>query len=101
MAMGHKAWDAFRTAFDARKPLTIRGNSLSAHVGAAQSTGRLSGAELDAYREARNNDKIDYTVMSYGTPIAWVLIGGDVIIPATSYSRTTTAQQNFCRAWLR
>ncbi|MEV4642754.1 hypothetical protein AB0J80_35965 [Actinoplanes sp. NPDC049548] len=38
-----------------------------------------------------------YVVSSYGTPIAWVTQGGDVVIPEVTYSPTTTRHQKIAR----
>jgi hypothetical protein len=39
-----------------------------------------------------------YTVISYRTPIAWVLESGEVVIPDAKYSRTTTGHQGLLYA---
>jgi hypothetical protein len=44
-----------------------------------------------------------YIVRSYQTPIAWVITGESgplAIVPAVTYSATTTKHQSICRAWL-
>jgi hypothetical protein len=38
--------------------------------------------------------RIIYTVLSYATPIAWVLENGAIRIPDSKYSRTTTGHQS-------
>lgn len=48
----------------------------------------------------RTKDQIVYVVLSYETPIAWVLVGGEVVIPDVTYSVTTSRHQNRVRAVL-
>ncbi|MCT9080480.1 hypothetical protein [Streptomyces fulvoviolaceus] len=49
-------------------------------------------------RYRADGDEITYTVLSYGTPIAWVLRSGEVVIPDVKYSRTTTDHQGLLYA---
>jgi hypothetical protein len=42
----------------------------------------------------RDEPYIIYTVLSYDTPIAWVLETGEVRIPPVKYSRTTSGHQS-------
>ena len=63
-------------------------------------TGRLPKEWVDAYRSDRENPGISYVVYSYSTPIAWVRVDGERIIPDVGYSVTTTRHQGLCRAWL-
>ena len=60
--------------------------------------GRLSAADRVLFYE---DERHQYVVWSYATPIAWVTASGRVIIPDAKYSATTTRYQNKCRAWLR
>ncbi len=70
--------------------------AIAAHAG----LGQLPTEYVDSYRKAAGDGEILYTVLSYQTPIAWVLVGGEVIIPDTRYSVTTTHHQTLCRAYL-
>lgn len=54
------------------------------------STGRLS----QAWVQRMIADDPTYVVISYGTPIAWVPATGGAVIPAESYSTTTSAHQS-------
>ncbi len=49
-------------------------------------------------RYRADGDGVTYTVLSYRTPIAWVLRSGEVIIPDVKYSRTTTGHQTLLYA---
>lgn len=49
-------------------------------------------------RYRADGDEITYTVLSYQTPIAWVLRSGEVVIPDVKYSRTTTGHQGLLYA---
>lgn len=98
MATHGKTRDRVIAALEARKPFTTSG-SLSAEEGATYSTGRMS--DTDAREYDADRDSITYTVMSYGTPIAWVLTDGSVKIPDATYSRTTGQQITLVRAHLR
>lgn len=74
------------------------GGAFSAVLGTPYSTGRLQGEHYDQYKTDR--DHIVYTVMSYATPIAWVVKrDGETrtVIPNVTYSRTTSTHQNLCR----
>lgn len=61
----------------------------------------------DRYRADANraDGRIVYTVMSYETPIAWVVLGEhgiplDVVIPKVFYSKMTSKAQACCRKYL-
>ncbi|MEU0924556.1 hypothetical protein [Streptomyces malaysiensis] len=45
-----------------------------------------------------DGDEIIYTVLSYRTPIAWVLRCGAVVIPDVKYSQTTSGHQSMLYA---
>jgi hypothetical protein len=72
--------------------------SLSGHTADRQSyfskgiLPRDRHAGLDAQAE-----QIDFIVYSYGTPIAWHLIGGEWIVPAVNYSATSGRHQSQVR----
>lgn len=55
----------------------------------------LAGGDRDAVKDAPR-----YIVSSYGMPVAWVTIGGDVVIPSVTHSRTTARHQRMARAAL-
>jgi hypothetical protein len=77
-------------------PFKRSGFAMVGHDGAVSETGRLAEDYVKLYRNA----SILYTVTSYATPIAWVTVTGDVIIPDDSYSMTTSHHQSLCRAYL-
>jgi len=58
--------------------------------------GQLPPVWAERYRADEPN--VVYTVMSYRTPIAWVLTSGEVVIPDVKYSRTTTGHQGLLYA---
>ena len=55
-------------------------------------SGRLNQAEAEAYWQARA-EGIAYIVVSYTTPIAWVVRGGRVHIVDQKFSVTSTRHQ--------
>lgn len=55
------------------------------------SSGRLQGADLDKFREDR--DDITYVVWSYATPIAWETYDGRTHKVAQRFSVTTSKHQ--------
>ncbi|WP_282795221.1 hypothetical protein [Streptomyces sp. CC224B] len=57
---------------------------------------RLPARWREQYSAER--EQITYTVLSYRTPIAWVLRSGEVVIPDVTYSRTTTGHQGLLYA---
>ena len=79
-----------RDAILARVPFTA--SALSGDNGKRYETGRLSGEDYQAYLKAN----IDYTVLSYGTPIAWHTVGGWYIV-SQKFSQTTSRHQNNVR----
>lgn len=83
-------------ALSKREPFQRKGFAMSAYEGKFNGTGRLTGDALAIYSGAQN---VTYTVLSYGTPIAWVA-DGELCIPVVSYSVTTTQHQNLCRTYL-
>lgn len=93
--MRGKTRDMVIAALAARKPFKT-GGSLHAIEGAASGCGRMPYDVAAEYRA----DKIAYTVISYGTPIAWVTTDGEVKIPDEGYSATTRAQLTIVRAYL-
>lgn len=78
-----------------RKPF-VTGGKLRAVVGREGSGGRLPEEYAAQYRAGN----VVYTVFSYGTPIAWSTSGGGWVVPAVSYSRTTTVHQGKVRSAL-
>lgn len=60
------------------------------------------GALNDEWRATAFADEGDvaYVVMSYATPIAWVLEDGTVRVVDQKFSVTTTRHQGFVRAYL-
>lgn len=56
----------------------------------------FEGNTMSAYLDDRGG----YHVISYSTEIATWTPGEGADVPDAYYSRTTTKQQNLCRAWL-
>lgn len=83
-----------------RKPFNRSGFGMTAVAGAASSTGRLPDEYASQYRQAAGAQLIAYTVLSYATPIAWVTTSGMVVVPAESYSVTTSHHQGLARTYL-
>lgn len=73
-----------------RKAFKVPGFGMSAVAGVT-GTGRMSKEDAAAYRA--DVGRITYTVLSYATPIAWVLDDGTVRKPAARYSATTSKHQ--------
>jgi len=73
-----------------RIPFDTHG-ALSAMAGAYWDSGRMPSEYATQYRAQRND--IVYTVLSYGTPIAWVLSDGTEVKPPVKYSVTTSKHQ--------
>jgi len=65
--------------------------------GGLASDHQLSNADRDGYEADVARREVVYTVYSYATPIAWVLVDGSVRLPEARYSKTTTRQQNIAR----
>jgi hypothetical protein len=62
--------------------------------------GQLEDQALEDFRNAWSAGTLTYVVMSYSTPIAWVLEDGTKVVPEEWYSQTTTRQQKAVRrAW--
>ncbi len=67
-----------------------------------ESIGMLPDEWADVYRALGSNPTVTilYTVMSYDTPIAWVVERDQakvVVIPDVKYSATTSGKQATCR----
>lgn len=58
-------------------------------------TGRLPSPYAEQYNASRDLGSITYVVLSYNTPIAWVLDTGVVVIPDVKYSISTTRHQSY------
>lgn len=82
-----------------REAFTCRGRSLRGRPYDCN-TGLMSVSNIALYREQKNSDGIDYTIMSYDTPIAW-LTGGKWYMPQDRYSTTTSRHQGMVRYVLR
>ena len=74
------------------EPFKTHTGSLRGEQGGPSSTGRLPSKHL----EELAGHNVDYTVMSYATPIAWHHEGG-WHYPDVSYSRSTSRHQSAVR----
>lgn len=84
----------------ARQPFTA-GSMHAELVRWTPSCGQLPAelvAELAADIEtAREHGEETYVVFSYATPIAWTVLGDDLLVPEVRYSVTTSKHQAVCR----
>lgn len=69
--------------------------SLAGRSDAPHGWGRLIGSDCQLYREAQM--RIDYVVLSYGTPIAWHLPDYGWHIVDARFSHTTSRHQSKVR----
>jgi hypothetical protein len=69
-------------------------------LGYVTPAGREPADVKEAFRKDRDEVGLIYVVWSYGTVIAWVTTGGNIVIPDAKYSVTTSKQQGMVRAWL-
>ena len=93
-------WDRFATVIEQRMPFTTSTGSLR---GTTRPESTDSGVLRSKHAAAANlwtadQDKIDYVIYSYATPIAWHVFahGGAInewIYPDVTYSRTTSQHQ--------
>jgi len=97
MASHGAAYDQTILDLENCTPFQRRGYGLSLVTGKWSGSGRLQG---DALKEYYGAEDIAYTALSYGTPIAWVLQDGNVIVPEDTYSTTTSQHQRMCREHL-
>jgi hypothetical protein len=100
MATYGKAREATIQALRNCEPFERKGFAMKGVKGAVSSLGRLDTDYQEMYRKSASQGCIEYTVVSYLTPIAWVLSSGAVIIPSDRYSNTTTHHQSMCRVYL-
>lgn len=95
-----KARDKTIEALRECAPFFRRGFAMRGIQGAVTEFGKMDAEDKELYlSEARNND-VMYTVVSYGTPIAWVLRNGTVVMPEAGYSATTKQHKALCRTYL-
>lgn len=81
-----------RTMTDAwRKRQPFEGSNIKGIAGPVSNLGRLPDIWRDQYK-ADEKLGITFTVVSYDTPIAWV-VNGKERVPPVRYSVTTTKQQ--------
>lgn len=68
------------------------------HASLSGSTRCYGLGQLPApFREQFRAGAVVYVVLSYDTPIGWVLDDGTVVIPKVTYSATTTGHQSIVR----
>ncbi|SEB60383.1 hypothetical protein [Streptomyces melanosporofaciens] len=87
---------ATREALARREPFGTYGAFHAVEGYHLQFGNRLPPHWLEQYIE--DGADITYTVLSYRTPIAWVLRCGAVVIPDVKYSRTTSGHQELLHA---
>src|SRR4051794_25851349 len=82
-----------RMALAKREAFKRHGFGMSAVTGRAWTCGQLPEPHRAQYLEAADAGRIVYTVLSYATPILWVLDSGEVVQPNVRYSVTTSNHQ--------
>lgn len=82
-------WTQFYTPLLTLAPFETGGN-LRGVIGKSRHTGRLPEPYRTQYIKT---PEIDYTVVSYGTPIAWHYYGGRWAWPSVKYSQITSKHQ--------
>lgn len=92
-----KARNLTENALSNREAFRRAGFGMSAVTGPAATLGQLPEPYRAQYRAQESAGLIAYTVLSYQTPILWVLTGGTVIYPDVRYSVTTSNHQGFAR----
>jgi hypothetical protein len=98
MATHGKAREVTINALSNLKPFKRSGFAMKGIEGAVDTLGRLSNDMRALYKA--DSDNIKYTVVSYSTPIAWVLNDDSVRIPDDKYSVATTQHQGMCKVYL-
>jgi hypothetical protein len=98
MASHGQAREDTMAALRGRKAFRRSGFAMSAIEGAAYSAGRMPEEYANEYMTAANAGRITYTVMSYATPIAWILDDGTKVQPPVKYSPTTSQHQGMLYA---
>jgi hypothetical protein len=78
---------------NAHLPFNANG-SLRGVRGAHSGTGQLPSPHYEVWERHRRQRAVAYTVVSYDTPIAWVLHDGRVFAPPVKYSVTTSRHQS-------
>lgn len=90
------SWQQFTQPLHHLIPFRTHGN-LRGVVGAYPTHGRLPAGWQDLYLTQAKCNLIDYTVVSYDTPIAWRVRSDDVLplwwFPGVRYSVTTSKTQ--------
>ncbi len=100
MATYGKAREATIKALRECTPFARKGFAMKGIQGAVTHFGKMDAEDKELYlSEARNND-VMYTVVSYSTPIAWVLRDGTVVMPEAGYSNTTKKHKSLCAGYL-
>lgn len=98
MRVATNSWQA-REALSNRTPFNTYGSFRAVQGAYPLPWGtRLPDEWRDQYKAAERDDRITYTVLSYETPIAWVLDDGTVVRPPVKYSITTTGHQGLLYA---
>lgn len=92
MAARHRAGELVSQ----RLPFSNTSGSFRGIVGRPSTLGWLP----DEYRKKWDTSRVMYTIMSFDTPIAWLCGTGEWVVPAVSYSATTSRQQTIMRVWL-
>lgn len=87
MALKSKGCLAIQEGVDNLTPFKVGNVSGNTYTG---TLGRLP----EPFRSAYDGNHVAYVILSYATPIAWRLVGGQWVVPPVKYSVTTTNHQN-------
>ena len=87
----YKAWSKMIAA---RMPFDTYGSAMGTNL-ARQHTGSMPEAWADVYK--RDGEHIVYTILSYDTPIAWVLDDGTYVLIEDRITPTTARHQETAR----
>jgi hypothetical protein len=90
LTINRTSWMVFRDTLEALTPFRTSGN-LFGTAGPTYEVGRLPEPHRSEYRD--RSEFIDYTVVSYSTPLAWHDTERGWIMPDVRYSVTTSRAQ--------
>lgn len=83
-----------------RDRVPFRASALTGTDAAPLGSGELPEPFASDYYGAGVSGSLRFVVLSYSTPIAWLLESGEWIVPNVRYGRTTTGHQSAVRVAL-
>jgi hypothetical protein len=96
MGLQNRTKLAIQEGVDAQIPFN-RGNMKGFQVNEGDSLpdlGRLPEPYRTQIKQQHELHMVHYIILSYGTPIGWILYSGTKVVPDVSYSVTTAHHQN-------